>query len=79
MISCPFQAFFGSILNSLPDITENRFLGPLSVYLLREYRLLAYSQFLEVCAVWCGGAVHSMICALRILSIWLYRFLCFAL
>lgn len=25
----------------------NRFLGPLTTYLIREYRVLAYSQFLE--------------------------------
>ena len=30
-----------------PEIIENMFLGPLSVFIIREYRVLAYSQFLE--------------------------------
>jgi hypothetical protein len=29
------------------NILEDRFLGPVAVYLVREYRVLAYSQFLE--------------------------------
>lgn len=35
------------ILAVYPDIMDDRFLGPLSVYLVREYRVLAYAQFLE--------------------------------
>lgn len=30
-----------------PDLLADRFLGPVVVYLVREYRVLAYSQFLE--------------------------------
>jgi hypothetical protein len=35
------------ILGVHDDILEDRFLGPVSVYLVREYRVLAYAQFLE--------------------------------
>lgn len=39
--------FLLQILSIHPDILEDRFLGPVVVYLVREYRVLAYSQFLE--------------------------------
>lgn len=35
------------MINVLPEITANRFLQPLANYIVREYRVLAYSQFLE--------------------------------
>lgn len=30
-----------------PELVADRFLGPVVTYLVREYRVLAYSQFLE--------------------------------
>lgn len=45
--NCDYQRFFEGILLVHPEIMSNRFLGPLCVYLVREYRVLAYSQFLE--------------------------------
>jgi 26S proteasome regulatory subunit N7 len=38
---------FDQIVAILPEIQSNRFLGPLTAFLVREYRVLAYSQFLE--------------------------------
>ena len=45
--NCDYKSFFQAILTVHPEIMENRFLGPLSVYLVRELRVLAYAQFLE--------------------------------
>lgn len=42
-----FALLPSQILSIHPDILEDRFLGPVVVYLVREYRVLAYSQFLE--------------------------------
>eukprot|EP01038_Epipyxis_sp_PR26KG_P004622 gene4622-6501_t len=44
---CNYKDFFEAILTVYPDIASDRYLGPLSIYLIREYRVLAYSQFLE--------------------------------
>lgn len=44
---CDYQKFFISLLNIHPAIENDRYLGPHSNYILREYRILAYSQFLE--------------------------------
>lgn len=43
---CDYKGFFAAILTTHPEIMENRFLGPLAVYLVREMRVLAYAQFL---------------------------------
>lgn len=45
--NCEYKSFFQSILKVHPEIMDNRFLGPLAVYIVRELRVLAYSQFLE--------------------------------
>jgi 26S proteasome regulatory subunit N7 len=44
---CDYKGFFESIIKILPEISSNRFLKPLTNYIVREYRVLAYSQFLE--------------------------------
>lgn len=44
---CDYKSFFQSILLVYPEMMDNRFLGPLVVYIVRELRVLAYSQFLE--------------------------------
>lgn len=44
---CDYKTFFVSILELYPDIMQDRLLGPVATYLVREYRILAYSQFLE--------------------------------
>jgi len=45
--NCDYVQFFKAIMAVHPDILADRFLGPASVYLVREYRVLAYGQFLE--------------------------------
>ncbi|RYG69128.1 hypothetical protein EON64_03490 [archaeon] len=45
--NCNYAAFFQAIVPIHDELQENRFLAPLSTYLVREYRVLAYSQFLE--------------------------------
>lgn len=42
-----FAGRCSQILGAHAEIMEDRFLGPVAVYLVREYRMLAYSQFLE--------------------------------
>lgn len=44
---CKYTAYFESILALSQELSRNRFLGPLAAYLIREYRVLAYRQFLE--------------------------------
>jgi hypothetical protein len=48
------------------NILEDRFLGPVAVYLVREYRVLAYSQFLEAYKRYyvVGDACLSLDCTL---------------
>jgi len=45
--SCDYKKFFQGILAVHPDLLSDRFLGPVAVYIVREYRVLAYAQFLE--------------------------------
>jgi 26S proteasome regulatory subunit N7 len=51
LLTCPSSPPLSSpllqILAVHPDILADRFLGRASVYLVREYRVLAYGQFLE--------------------------------
>lgn len=45
--NCDYAGVFKSILQVYPELMADRFLNPLSVYILREIRVLSYSQFLE--------------------------------
>jgi len=45
--NCQYKEFFRALIDILPEIHSNRFLGPQSNFIVREYRVLAYSQFLE--------------------------------
>lgn len=45
--NCNYKGFFESMLAVHQEMQSNRFTAPLSTYLIREYRVLAYSQFLE--------------------------------
>jgi len=45
--NCEYKEFFENIVKVHPLIEKNRYLGPHVVYIVREYRILAYSQFLE--------------------------------
>lgn len=44
---CDYSAFFKAILAVHEEVLQDRFLAPTATYLVREYRVLAYSQFLE--------------------------------
>ena len=44
---CEYGAFFRILLDIHPRITNNRYIGQHTTYILRELRILAYSQFLE--------------------------------
>mmetsp|Transcript_125845 Transcript_125845/g.246648 ORF Transcript_125845/g.246648 Transcript_125845/m.246648 type:complete len:372 (-) Transcript_125845:76-1191(-) len=45
--NCDYSGFFKAILDVEEELLQDRFLGPVVVYLVREYRVLAYAQFLE--------------------------------
>lgn len=44
---CEYGTFFRVLLEINPRIINNRYIGQHSTYILREFRILAYSQFLE--------------------------------
>lgn len=44
---CEYADFFRAIVENYPVIADDRYLGPHISYLIREYRVVAYSQFLE--------------------------------
>mmetsp|Transcript_3176 Transcript_3176/g.6425 ORF Transcript_3176/g.6425 Transcript_3176/m.6425 type:complete len:395 (+) Transcript_3176:42-1226(+) len=45
--NCEYADFFRSIVEMHPVISNDRYLGPHVSYLIREYRVTAYSQFLD--------------------------------
>jgi len=45
--NCEYSNFFRSIIEMYPIISDDRYLGPHVTYLVREYRVTAYSQFLD--------------------------------
>lgn len=47
LYSCDYAGFFRALLLVHEDIVDDRYLGPHATYLVRECRVLAYSQFLE--------------------------------
>jgi len=47
LYNCEYATFFKSLLVMYEDISEDIYLGPHATYLVREYRVLAYSQFLD--------------------------------
>jgi 26S proteasome regulatory subunit N7 len=44
---CDYRIFLQTLLVIHPRIVGDRFLGPHATFIVREYRILAYSQFLE--------------------------------
>ena len=44
---CDYSTFLQTLLVIHPRIVNDRYLGPHATYVVREYRILAYSQFLE--------------------------------
>jgi len=44
---CEYALFFESLMLIHPRMVTDRFLGPHTTYIVREYRILAYAQFLE--------------------------------
>jgi 26S proteasome regulatory subunit N7 len=45
--NCEYSQFFSALMVVQDEVVLNRHVGPHSQYLVREYRILAYSQFLE--------------------------------
>lgn len=45
--NCDYKSFFGGIIEVLPELHGDRFSHHLVAYLVREYRVLAYVQFLQ--------------------------------
>jgi len=45
--NCEYKEFFQNIVNVQPVIANDRYLGPHTSYILREYRIISYGQFLE--------------------------------
>eukprot|EP00605_Chrysophyceae_sp_TOSAG23-4_P001141 GSChrysophyteH1.ASY1.ANO1.1248.1 assembled CDS len=44
---CEYGTFFRTLLDIGDIVADDRYLGPHTTYILREFRVLAYSQFLE--------------------------------
>jgi len=44
---CEYSSFLQTVLVVHPRIVGDRYLGPHATFIVREYRILAYSQFLE--------------------------------
>jgi 26S proteasome regulatory subunit N7 len=44
---CEYKEFFGAMLKILPTISSDMYLGPHAPFVIREYRVMAYAQFLE--------------------------------
>jgi 26S proteasome regulatory subunit N7 len=44
LYNCEYALFFKSLLVIYEDISEDIYLGPHATYIVREYRVLAYSQ-----------------------------------
>lgn len=45
--NCEYKSFFEAILSILPTICSDMYVGPHSTYITREFRVMAYAQFLE--------------------------------
>jgi 26S proteasome regulatory subunit N7 len=45
--NCEYSSFFKKLMDVGDYINKDRFLGPHTTFVLREFRVLAYSQFLE--------------------------------
>jgi 26S proteasome regulatory subunit N7 len=45
--NCEYEDFFKAILEVHPTIVEDRYIGSHVTYLIREYRVTAYTQFLD--------------------------------
>ena len=45
--NCDYHTFFAELGNAYEQISRDRYLGLHSTYIIREFRVLAYSQFLE--------------------------------
>lgn len=44
---CEYDKFFAALLGIHPTLSADRYFGPHMAYITREYRVLAYTQFLE--------------------------------
>jgi len=47
LYDCSYDEFFRALMEVHPKISHDRYLGPHHRYLVREFRVLAYAQFLE--------------------------------
>jgi len=47
LFNCSYEQFFRALIDLYPEVECDRFLGPHLRYLMREFRVLAYAQFLE--------------------------------
>jgi 26S proteasome regulatory subunit N7 len=47
LYNCEYAAFVRALLAISADIAEDRYTGPHFTFIIREFRILAYSQFLE--------------------------------
>jgi 26S proteasome regulatory subunit N7 len=47
LYNCRYKDFFAAMVNLHPTLVANRYFSPHCRYIVREYRVLAYSQFLQ--------------------------------
>lgn len=74
--NCEYSKFFESLLTIHPDILSDRYIGPHVTYIVREYRILAYSQFLEAYkSVMISSMAHSFGLSVALLDSELSKFI----
>lgn len=73
---CEFAEYFQALVQVFPRISEDRFIGPHISHLMREYRVIAYSQFLEAYrSVLMSSMAKSFGISLQLLDLELSRFI----
>ena len=74
--NCEYSKFFQCLLTIHPDILNDRYVGPHVTYIVREYRILAYSQFLEAYkSVMISSMAHSFGLSVALLDSELSKFI----
>jgi len=73
---CDYSGFFKALLAVHPDIVIDRYTGPHAAYIIREFRILAYAQFLEAYkSVLMSSMAQSFGLSLQLLDEELSRFI----
>lgn len=66
---CDYEGFFRAISTLSAQISTDRYIGPHATFIYREYRILAYAQFLEAYKRYCFLQFYMPFSILRFLSL----------